>query len=355
LVSLLAIGAAFLLLGTLVNNLLLYTLGATAFLAGTFLVLRPAWRRPRRWGAAVGAGLVGVLAAGAVVLFGLWWFRWAGGSGDSLRPWQRYCEQADHIRLIGCGRSLRRRPIPVLLVSARSRRLEETVRVLVICRLHGFEPYSTWAVREWLKECARLSPAEAARRFSRVSLFIVPLANPDGAAWRVRGNAAGVDLNRDWQRRTQPEAQYLEAVFRRWQPHFVLDFHNFSRWLHVRWDAPFLEHYQGGQRAVVRTAADWHRQLLADLRARDLKIDDRYSPPGYSRNLTHRHFQYDHRAVSFLLEVGEWDPRPYQYLLDALIRRLNRDFAASQHRLDRLRGLQNWQAPPVVDKPWPRW
>jgi hypothetical protein len=58
--------------------------------------------------------------------------------------------------------------------------------------------------------------------------------------------------------------------------------------------------------------------------------------------------------VSFLLEVGEWDPRPYQYLLDALVQGLNRDFVASQRRLDHLRRLQNWKAPPVVDQPWPR-
>ncbi len=112
---------------------------------------------------------------------------------------------------------------------------EGEVKMLLVGRLHGNEPAPSLALVEFLKRCQP----------EKVSVYVVPLANPDGAwlyfhLWQerpwphwlnsfaeARTNRAGVDLNRDWLRLSQPETKALAALFLRIMPHVVLDHHEF--------------------------------------------------------------------------------------------------------------------------------
>lgn len=73
-------------------------------------------------------------------------------------------------------------------------------RVLVVGCIHGNEPAGI-AVAERLE---RLSPAG-------VDLWIVPDLNPDGRAADTRGNAHGVDLNRNFPYRWRPMGGVYES------------------------------------------------------------------------------------------------------------------------------------------------
>jgi protein MpaA len=82
------------------------------------------------------------------------------------------------------GHSVQGRPI----VSLRSGRTDPALKVVVFGCIHGDETAGMRVAR-------RLLAAGAPRR---VELWVVPTLNPDGVAAETRGNAHGVDLNRNF-------------------------------------------------------------------------------------------------------------------------------------------------------------
>jgi protein MpaA len=82
------------------------------------------------------------------------------------------------------GHSVQGRPI----VSVRSGAADPAVKVLVVGAIHGNETAGMRIAR-------RLTRAGALRG---AELIVVPTINPDGAAAGTRGNAHGVDLNRNF-------------------------------------------------------------------------------------------------------------------------------------------------------------
>jgi len=75
---------------------------------------------------------------------------------------------------------------------------------------------------------AALSSGELASLLDRLSIVIVPRANPDGAAADRRVLASGVDLNRDHLLLSQPETRALHQVMQLLPPDVVIDHHEFS-------------------------------------------------------------------------------------------------------------------------------
>jgi murein peptide amidase A len=88
------------------------------------------------------------------------------------------------------GHSVQGRPI-ILFHDAAP---EPALKVLVVGDIHGNEPAG-------MRIAQRLSAASPLRR---VDLLVVPTFNPDGAAAGTRGNAHGVDLNRNFPYRWRP-------------------------------------------------------------------------------------------------------------------------------------------------------
>ena len=122
-------------------------------------------------------------------------------------------------------------------------------RVLVVGCIHGNEPGGI-AVAHAL---ARLTP-------DGVDLWIVPVLNPDGRAANTRGNARGVDLNRNFPFRWRPfgGAYYsgtraLSEREARIAHRLILHLHPVvSVWFHQHLDLVWAS---GGNRAVERRFA----------------------------------------------------------------------------------------------------
>ncbi len=144
------------------------------------------------------------------------------------------------------GRSVDGRPI----VAIETGDLDAPARVLVVGCIHGNEPAGI-AIANRL---ARMSPP------SELDLWIVPDLNPDGVAAQTRGNARGVDLNRNfswhWQRLgglfysgprplSEPESRAGVRLIRRARPQI-------SIWFHQHMD---LVDESGGRFAIERRFA----------------------------------------------------------------------------------------------------
>jgi hypothetical protein len=88
-------------------------------------------------------------------------------------------------------------------------------RLLVVGTVHGDEPAGLALTRPLLRVGAPL----------HAELWIVPTLNPDGLAAGTRGNARGVDLNRDFGSFTQRETRIARRLIQRIRPGVSVWFH----------------------------------------------------------------------------------------------------------------------------------
>ena len=102
----------------------------------------------------------------------------------------------------------------------------EPKKLLYLCRQHGHEPASTEGAMAFLTELVHAAPdSPLAETLKHVTVYVVPMANPDGAEAFLRHNAHNVDLNRDWIRRTQPETQAWYRTIMKLRPDMMTDQH----------------------------------------------------------------------------------------------------------------------------------
>jgi hypothetical protein len=243
------------------------------------------------------------------------------------------------------GASTAGRPLVAVWLTQHPAQMESQLRVLVLCRQHGDESVPASAALLWLEEAVTRPAA-----FEHVAVLLLPTVNPDGAAAGRRPNGAGVDLNRDWTRRTQPETQAVEALFERWQPHLVIDLHTFNGRVHedgTRADADWVEMFACGPSALDRVSWDLADEIVGGQRALGEHVELIRSTlaSGIAPTLCHRHFALDHRCPAWLWEVGDARIDPQARMLSATLDLLDSRAEQLKPRLDDLRGLRDWRAP----------
>ena len=134
-------------------------------------------------------------------------------------PWPR-------LRQAIIGHSKENRPI----ICVRRGHSDAPLKVLILAGQHGDEQ----PARRTLQSLLEVPPRELAARIPAVQLAVIPEANPDGCAVRSRGNADGIDPNRDHQLLRSVETAAIHLLVRRWHPHVILDLHNYpSRRRHL--------------------------------------------------------------------------------------------------------------------------
>lgn len=142
-------------------------------------------------------------------------------------------------------------------------------RVLVLAGIHGNEPEGGQHVDEL---CARLAASAAS---ARATFWVVPAMNPDGLANGTRGNARGVDLNRNWPARnfrpdrsngpfplSEPEAGGVADAIESVEPELIVVFHSTATGPFVDPDGPERAERIGAAFADAAAALDDRWRLL---------------------------------------------------------------------------------------------
>ncbi len=105
---------------------------------------------------------------------------------------------------------------------------EGPVKVLLWSQMHGDETTATRVLLDFFNYLAdgKTFKKEKAVLLQNLTLYFVPMLNPDGAEQFQRRNAMGIDINRDALRLQSPEAQLLKQVRDSLQPHFGFNLHD---------------------------------------------------------------------------------------------------------------------------------
>src|SRR5436190_19313627 len=102
-------------------------------------------------------------------------------------------------------------------------------RVLLWSQMHGDEPTATAALFDVFDYFQRHRADPAVQRIlSSLTLYIVPMLNPDGAERFQRRNAQQIDVNRDALSLQTPEGRLLKLLRDRFEPKLGFNLHNQS-------------------------------------------------------------------------------------------------------------------------------
>jgi hypothetical protein len=100
-------------------------------------------------------------------------------------------------------------------------------RVMLWSQMHGDEPTATAALFDVFEYLRRHRDDPVVRRIqSSLTLYVVPMLNPDGAERFQRRNAQGIDINRDALNLQTPEGHILKSVRDRFNPRVGFNLHN---------------------------------------------------------------------------------------------------------------------------------
>jgi predicted deacylase len=155
------------------------------------------------------------------------------------------------------GRSFQDRPIEAKSIG------KGEFRVLIVGGIHGNEAEPAACIDA---VCKAIRDARA-----NASVRVVRDVNPDGSVARSRGNARGVDLNRNWPASnfrpsaahgaaalSEPESRLLHGEILRFRPDVILVFHSIASGPFVNYDGPALHLANRFSEAAQRADPRWH-------------------------------------------------------------------------------------------------
>lgn len=168
------------------------------------------------------------------------------------------------------------------------------VTVLLWSQMHGDEPTATMALADIFAWMAAPGSDPLRDRLAReLTVVMLPMLNPDGAARYQRHNAAGIDINRDARNLSTPEGRTLKALRDRLQPAFGFNLHDQGARTRVGRNGPQAaiallapaadaERSYGEVRSRARhVAAGIARTLAPELPDRIAKYDDAFNPRAF--------------------------------------------------------------------------
>lgn len=130
----------------------------------------------------------------------------------------------DKVVLNSIGKTPQGNDIPILYFG--NRQDSRKIRVWIQAGLHGNEPAGPEAT--CLLVNYLLQTPEGNALLEKISLALVPVANPDGYALLNRRSGSDYDLNRDQSKLADPVTLLLKKAYTDWNPEIALDIHEFN-------------------------------------------------------------------------------------------------------------------------------
>ena len=127
------------------------------------------------------------------------------------------------LALESVGRSVEGREIQLLSLGRGPR------RVMLWSQMHGDEPSATPALLDVVSTLLSIDAPEHRLILERLTLLVVPMLNPDGAARYTRRNSQAIDINRDALHLATPEGRLLKDLRDRFQPELAFNLHDQNR------------------------------------------------------------------------------------------------------------------------------
>lgn len=115
------------------------------------------------------------------------------------------------------GNSVEKRPVYGIRIGAGS------TKILMWSQMHGNESTTTKALFDLVNSILRETDLKWIK--DNLSLYVIPMLNPDGSERYTRINANEIDLNRDAQDLSQPESKILRQAFESFKPDFCFNLH----------------------------------------------------------------------------------------------------------------------------------
>ena len=205
------------------------------------------------------------------------------------------------IRVVSVGKSASgRKDLWLVRIAAPTKDTSGTIKLFVLCRQHGDEPASTEAVLSLIHRLANGSDPLLRRSLGHVSLYLVPMVNPDGADANIRANALGADLNRDWGMFHQPETRAVANAVTAIHPSIIVDAHNWDG--SDEYNADCIEVPRETQSALGRAGHSVQQNAVRQLAACGYVVHPTAWGPDTDLHLAHRWFT-GKSFLSFLVET----------------------------------------------------
>lgn len=124
-----------------------------------------------------------------------------------------------HLEWEELGLSFEERPIRMVRLG------KGPIKLMLWSQMHGNEPTATAALFDLINY---LQSEEAQYLLSALSIYIIPVVNPDGLEQFTRRNAQQIDINRDYLSLQSVEAKILKSVWEKVKPDFAFNLHDQS-------------------------------------------------------------------------------------------------------------------------------
>lgn len=172
-------------------------------------------------------------------------------------------------------------------------------KVLLWSQMHGDEPTATMALFDLLHFFSQSDELDPVRKhiLEHLTLYMVPMLNPDGAEMYTRRNALGIDMNRDALRLQSPESVLLKQLRDQLEPTFGFNLHDQSRYYTAGYTArpatiSFLAPAYDYDRNInvvreraMRTIAGMDHVLQQFIPGQVAKFNDEHEPRAFGDNI----------------------------------------------------------------------
>ena len=195
---------------------------------------------------------------------------------QSRRFHRQLDQQSDRVSSDRAGRSGDGRPLQLVTVanseSDRAAAADGSV-AMFNCSIHGNEPAGREACMQLARDLA-FSDDPAVERFLSATTVVFLYPNPDGWVANTRGNAEGVDINRDMLELATPEGRAIARTIRDWKPDVLNDLHEYGEGKYYRDHALQL---WPRNRNVDDAIHELSQQMVLDYAAPQVESNDDYT------------------------------------------------------------------------------